>query len=565
MNPDLYNLREKTAVARQEWVESTLARLSLEEKIGQLFMVTFAGTEISPELVNFLLGHHIGGVTIGGRNITSPAQIAALNLGLQSAFKNAGAPPLLVSLTQEGGIVTRWHYPATIVPSAMAIGATGSLELAKECARVTARELRAAGFNLNFAPTVDVNNNPLNPVIGTRSYGEVPEQVARFAVAAILGQREVGLASCAKHFPGHGDTSVDSHLGLPVIPHGLERLEEVELVPFRAAIAAGVETVMTVHILFPALDGQRPATLSRAVLTGLLRERLGFAGLIITDSMTMEAIAANYDLGEAAVLALEAGADILLTGGDRKTQEEMYQAVLKGVENGRLGIDQIEKSLRRILGLKWDLEVGKDLGLYAEQSQQSSVGHSAAPVVSWPVPGHLDVARTTARRSLTLVRDRDGLVPLRLTPGQKLALIEFRLVRFSLVEESRRTSRYLSQLFQSRYHGVTSLTLDPSPSQGEKKAARDLAAAADLVVVATRNTNAYEEQARLVRELLALDKPVVVLAIRNPYDLAAIPEVGSYLITYGDAPVSLEAAVACLFGDFAPVGRLPVTLPVGIG
>lgn len=533
-------------------MESTLTKLSLEEKTGQLFMITFAGTQNSQELLDFLLGHHFGGVTVGGGNITSPEQITALNLGLQKAYQEAGKPPLFVSVTQEGGIVTRWHYPATIVPSAMAIGATGSIELARDCAELTARELRAAGFNINFAPTVDVNNNPLNPVIGTRSYGEIPGQVARYGVAAIEGQRQAGAASCAKHFPGHGDTSVDSHFGLPVIPYDLKRLEEVELVPFRAAIAAGVEMVMTAHILFPALDDRMPATLSRTVLTGLLRERLGYDGLIVTDSMTMEAIAANYDLGEAAVMALEAGADIILTGGDTRTQAYMYQAVLKAVHVGRLSMPQLERSVRRVLGLKWDLEVRRGHDLTGQEM--------VPPVQEWPFPEHLTLGRETARRSITLIRDRDGLVPLPLDSGRGLAIIEFRLIRFSLVEEARRTSRYLRELFERRYPDVGYLTLDPSPSVEEKEAARQVAAAADVLVVATRNANVYQEQANLVKELLASGKPIVVLAIRNPFDLAAIPKVGTYLVTYGDAPVSLEAAVECLFGDSRPRGRAPITL-----
>src|SRR5690606_667232 len=256
----------------------------------------------------------VGGVILFARNIRDPVQVANLTRSLQQLAQSSGARiPLFIATDQEGGIVARLRSPAAVMPGAMALGAASSPELAYEAGRSTARQLLAVGINMNFAPVVDVNNNPANPVIGVRSFGEDPELVAELGAAFIRGQQEEGVISTAKHFPGHGDTDTDSHIALPRADHPRVRLDQVELVPFRAAIAAGVDAIMTAHVTFPSIDPTPglPATLSHRVLTGLLREELGHEGLIVTDAMEMQAITANFGIAEAAVRAVEAVGDMV--------------------------------------------------------------------------------------------------------------------------------------------------------------------------------------------------------------------------------------------------------------
>jgi beta-N-acetylhexosaminidase len=271
--------------------------------VGQMFMVDFTGLEPIANVERLIAEEGVGGVILFDKNISAPRQVASLTNALQESARGAGRPPLLIGVDQEGGPVARLRMGATHFPSAMAFGAARSEALAASAAGITARELRALGLHMNMAPVLDVNNNPANPVIGVRSYGEDPALVARLGTAAIRAMQASGVLATAKHFPGHGDTSQDSHVTLPVVPHAQARLDAVELLPFRAAIRIGVAAVMTAHVVFKALDPDRPATLSPAVL-GFLRSDLGFAGLIVTDSMGMRAITDRFPPGEAAVQVL---------------------------------------------------------------------------------------------------------------------------------------------------------------------------------------------------------------------------------------------------------------------
>ena len=328
-----------------------MLKMTLNEKIGQMLLFGWQDEAHAAALIDEFA---VGGVVFMGRNVGSLEQTRTAIAELQARAANHGLPPLFVAVDQEGGRVQRLgppHYTAR--PSAREIGRANDPTYARAAARAMGGELRDLGFNWDFAPVLDVDNNPDNPVIGDRSYGSDPHMVAALGASAVRGfQEDAGILACGKHFPGHGDTDTDSHHVLPRIPHARARLEAVELVPFRAAMETGVGAVMTSHILFPALDARLPATLSPAILTGLLRREMGFDGLIITDDLEMQGVAAGWGAAEAAVLAVRAGADILLCCHTHDTQGAIRDALVHAVQTGRLTEARLDESLVRIAAAK---------------------------------------------------------------------------------------------------------------------------------------------------------------------------------------------------------------------
>ena len=332
----------------------------LQSKIGQLMIFGWTGAAphdartVSAQAATLIDDLAVGGVIIMERNVGPAAEMRATAAALQARAAARGLPPLFVTIDQEGGRISRLKPPRFQAhPAAKVLGDTRRPENARAAARAIAEELKSVGVNWDFAPVLDVNNNPKNPVIGDRSYGDDPARVAAMGAAAVRGfQDDAGMPACGKHFPGHGDTEVDSHFSLPTIRHDRTRLDAVELAPFRAAIAAGLAGIMTSHILFSALDAKLPATLSPAILTGLLRGELGFEGLIITDCLEMKGVADHWGSAEAAVLALEAGADMLLCCHTLETQFAIRDAVYDAVRNGRITEIRIEESLARIAAAK---------------------------------------------------------------------------------------------------------------------------------------------------------------------------------------------------------------------
>jgi beta-N-acetylhexosaminidase len=323
--------------------------MNLVEQIGQLFMLGFDGTAVSPEWAELQTRYKPGGMIFFARNLEDPAQIIELTNGLQTRSPHS---PLLIAIDQEGGRVSRLPKSFTIFPPCGLVGACRSEELAYAAAAVTAAELRAVGVNMNMAPVLDVHSNPDNPIIGDRAYGTEPAMVAELGLAAIRGLQGKGIVACGKHFPGHGDTGTDSHKELPIVTASAQVLFERELLPFRRAIAAGLASIMTAHVVYPALDAQQPATLSPAILTGLLRKQLGFDGVIVTDDLEMRAIGDHHGIGDAAVQAFLAGADILLICKDRDRAVAAMEAVRKAVESGSISPDRLDASVRRIMQLK---------------------------------------------------------------------------------------------------------------------------------------------------------------------------------------------------------------------
>ena len=535
-----------------------LADLSLEQKVGQVVMGGFPDPVADPATLAAVRDGSLGNIILFARNCPDPQSVARLTRSLQDA-----APiPLLIAADQEGGTVSRLTQGATIMPGAMALGATDDPALAERVARVMADEMRAVGINVVLAPVADVNANPLNPVIGVRAFGEEPAQVSGFVTAMTHGFQGRGLAACLKHFPGHGDTSVDSHHALPRIDHSLAQMEQADLVPFRAGIAAGVALVMTTHILFPALDPDHPSTLSHAILTGLLRDRLGFEGVVITDSMEMAGITQRRTPAQACLEAFAAGADLVCPSHEREDQAGAHRLMLEAVRRGDIPLARLDAAVGRVLALKRRLEEPHPYPLPPfpspirrgeggtgdeERSDLGAIGSSE----------HWAVAREVAERAVTLVRDEQGWLPL--PPGNTL-VIEFGQPRFTLAEDAPVAGSVLAGAL-ARYRPVTALTLNVNASSEDAAQAIQAASQADVIVLGTRAATLYPGQAEVVRAILKLGKLTVVVALRTPYDLLAFPEASAYLCAYGDTPAPLAATAKLLVGELTPQGILPVSLP----
>jgi beta-N-acetylhexosaminidase len=526
--------------------------MTLEEQIGQLFMVGFWGTTPPPEIIYMISRYHVGGVILFSRNIQDTQQVLELTSSLQETAKAAGHRyPLLISIDQENGVVQRLGWSATQFPGNMALGAIGSEQIAHDIAFATGRELRALGLNMNLAPVVDVNNNPANPVIGVRSFGEDPQQVARLAAAAVRGYQEAGVIATLKHFPGHGDISVDSHLSLPTLPFTLERLENVELVPFRNGIQAGADSVMSAHIAFPAITGREdiPATLSPAIIQGLLREKLGFQGVVISDCLEMQAVADTVGIARGSVLALQAGIDVVLISHLYPRQQSGLEAALAAVQSGELPLTTVQEAVERVLRLK---------------SQRLSWENlPSGKVPSW-VGGseHRQLSEHAYDLSTTLVRNEDGLVPLRLQPHERIVVLASSKDMRSQAEDRQYSSASLVQSIRRYHENVESISI-PADLK-EEDFARVLTATAkfDLVIMVTVNANLDPLQAALMRALVQSCQRVIGIAVGSPYDLLSFPQLRTYLVTYESTEPAQASAVKVLFGQVEPKGRLPVSLPL---
>ncbi|NEE47207.1 glycoside hydrolase family 3 protein, partial [Streptomyces sp. SID8455] len=432
---------------------------------------------------------------------------------------------------------------ATLLPGAMALGAGGSRSDTRRAARIAGAELAALGILQNYAPDADVNVNPANPVINVRSFSSDPEAVAELVAAQVKGYQGAGVASCAKHFPGHGDTTTDSHEALPTINHTREEWERLDAPPFRAAVAAGIDSIMTAHIVVPSLDpAEDPATLSRPILTGILREELGYDGVVVTDSLGMEGVRTKYGDDRVPVLALLAGVDQLLNPPSIKVA---YDAVLAAVRDGELTEERIDTSVLRILELKAKRGLFED-PYVTRREVDRTVG----------TRGHLAEADRIAERTTTLLAHRDGLLPLNRRTHRDLLVLGADPASPSGTTGPPTTT--LTGELKELGFRVTTLPTGTAPTQAVIDAAVAAAEGKDAVIVATYNVTAGSAQQKLVRALAATGVPVVVLAIRNPYDVAQLPEADAVLATYSWTDVELRAAVRVLAGRARPRGKLPV-------
>lgn len=490
---------------------------------GQFMVIPFRGTEAPLEL---LARYRPAGVILFAGNLEGdPARLIA--------DLRAFDPELLIMIDQEGGPFMSYRTPeVTRFPSAMALGAADDVALAEAVGKAIGQQLCTLGVDVNLAPVLDLNVNPENPIIGLRSFGSNPHQAGALALGFARGLAQAGVLATAKHFPGHGDTDVDSHLGLPVVDKPLDALLGLELLPFKAAIAAGIPLIMTAHILYPQLDPHYPATLSPTILGGLLRGQLGFDGLIITDDIAMRAIRDHYGVGEAAVLAVQAGVDLVLVGQRPGDPELVYTALKRALETGAISAVRYQETAARLAAVR------------ARQTLECQ------PELLEQAP---ELALEVARRSVTWL---DGPLPI---PGEG-----------TLVVAPRITARYgeepsLADLAPSYLPGSIGWRVGVHPSEAEIAEVVALAAAAERIVLGTYHWlgTLPEAQVALYRALIALGKPVYVVALGNPTDLLYLPVMPSgYLASYGYREVQLRAVLEVLAGTVVPTGRLPV--PVGL-
>ncbi|SIQ18801.1 beta-N-acetylhexosaminidase [Halanaerobium kushneri] len=524
-------------------MNSKIAEMSLEEKVGQLFQIGFSGPQVDSKIKDMIENYHIGGVIYFSRNIENPAQTAELSNQLQELAVNSGAKlPLFISADQEGGTVTRLKG-ATHFPGNMALGAANNKEFAYLAGEAVGDELKNLGINVNLAPDLDVNNNPDNPVIGVRSFGEDPKLVAELGTSYIKGLQSKGVIATAKHFPGHGDTAVDSHLDLPVIRHSRSRLEEVELYPFKKAIEAGVDSIMTAHIYFPTIEKEKgiPATLSKAVLTDLLREELNFKGLIITDCMEMNAIVNTFGTVEGAVKTIEAGSDTVLVSHSYQKQKKAINAVIKAVKNGRISEERINQSLKRILSLK-----GKRISLAElKEADENKINFAA----------HQKIAREIAENAVTVVKN-EGVLPLKNIESKKISVIDFEMGRVSLAEDDDKKRNLFFKYLQEELNKVENITLQEGQTITVNN---NKIIDSDLVIVCTYNAAVNRDQARIA-EKLAAKYDVLVLALRNPYDYKYLNQTQAFITTYDYSPASQKAAVDLIKGEISARGKLPISI-----
>jgi len=546
-------------VTADEWADQQLARLTLRQKVGQLVMPWIGGEYLAVDsdaydrLRQWVVDYGIGGVIV---SIGAPLEVASkLNLLQQMADI-----PLLVAADMEngpgmrlnGGVVLPHGMElggGTEFPPVMALGAVGDERLAYEMGRITALEARAVGVHMIYAPVVDVNNNPANPIINTRSYGEDPASVGRLAAAHIRGLQDHGVLATAKHFPGHGDTGVDSHIELPIITASRERVDSVELPPYRAAIEAGVAAVMGAHIAFPALTGDTvPATLSPRLLHGLLREELGFQGLVVTDALSMGGIVRGYGNAQAAVAALRAGADILLMPPEIPTA---IDAVVAAVERGEISVERIDRSVRRLLRAK------AQLGLH----ERRTVDLDRVPEVV-ASRAHQAVAAEIAARSITAVRDRDGLLPLKPERARRVLSIVY------TDDYDPLAGRVFQRALAARLPRVQAVSLDARATPAHLDSLLVVADSADVVlfspfirVVASKGDIAIAPHVAEFASRVAARRPTVVTSFGNPYVLAQLPDVGTYVLAWGPQRVLQDAAARALTGEAPITGRLPISLP----
>ncbi len=574
--------------AGRKWADKTLRKMSPEEKVGKLFAIWVRVQSLNDadpifvRLRDNVHKYHIGSLVMsvpvdGPVLLKSQPEVAA---ELLNRLQRSSKLPLIISADFERGVSMRLNG-TTVFPHAMAFGATGKTENAEAFGRITALEARAVGVHWNFFPDADVNSNPANPIINTRSFGEDPKQVGDFVAAYIRGAHEGGMLVTAKHFPGHGDTATDSHLGIAQVTGNRARLDAVELPPFRRAIEAGVDAVMVAHVTVPALDPEpnRVATTSKPIVSGLLKEELGFKGLVVTDALDMAGLTRLYakDIGRAAVESFQAGNDMLVIPADL---DASYRAVLQAVRSGEIDRQRLDQSVRKILELKASLGLNK--ARLVDPSQLSS---------EVARPENLAVGQRIADEAITLVRDNGKVIPLKAVeasgtaeaalPYQSLTEVSNRLVVVIFSDDLRTDSgRMLEREILDRvpdarviYLGARSAAGMKAPIVEAVEAAEHVIAALYVVPVAGKamraagggltNTVAMDDATgSLLTAILdrAADR-TVVFAMGNPYVVQDFPAIQNYLCAFSNATVSETAAVKAIFGEIPISGHLPVTIP----
>lgn len=530
---------EKVTSEQKSFIESKVSNMSLEQKVGQVMIGWFSGTTLTSELEARIRNIHLGGVIFYQwthvRNVENKEQFTQLVNDLQTTALDAGQIPLFIALDQENGWGNMYGF-STIFPTNMALGAIGDEDTVAKAASITARELREMGVTINFAPCVDVNNNPRNPIIGVRSFGSTAQDVARLARTVIPPYEKEGVLIFAKHFPGHGDTAIDTHVGLPVINQDINHLKKVELYPFQEMINSGIPGIMSAHVIMPAVDPSRkPATLSKKAMD-MLRNEMAFKGLIVTDALNMRALTAQRPLEEVSIEAFQAGADILLFGGDIKFtpeyQDKVFAALVAAVKDGRISVDRLDDSVRKILTYK--VTYGIFEKPFASKDPKISLPEDAA------------FALDTAKNSITLVKDDHKLLPL--NPNSEIPILLPKEYESYLYEVLLEEGKFLKPYF-----------LPQNPTSAEVELTIQKVKDSPVVVIPTFSRNNNENWVKLINGIDP--NKVVAIALSSPYDLLKYPKVSTYITVYGAIPTSQVALCQLLKGEFQPKGHLPVDIP----
>ncbi|HHV33927.1 MAG TPA: beta-N-acetylhexosaminidase [Acholeplasma sp.] len=517
-----------------------LKNMSLDEKIGQLFVVGFNGTHYTEKLDELINKYKFGNIILFTRNISSMEDLFNLNKEIQKNMMEKLNTPAFICIDQEGGMVTRLFKGATIFPGAMTLSATGDINNAYLNGLYMAEEMDALGLNVNFAPVLDVNTNPLNPGIGVRSYSDNQKVAAEYGKKFIEGIQTKVFAT-AKHFPGKGDAAVDAHLGLPVVEHDLERLEKVEFVPFKEAIDANVKGVMTSHAIYPVLNKDYPATLAKEVLIDLLRNKYKFKGLVFTDGMEMQAIDDKYGAAKSAVTAVLAGADLLLYCHYEEQQIAAFNYVKEAVLEGTIPMEVLDDRVKRILKHKKEISLK-----YLEKSFDEIKERINKEE-------HQNFAKEVINNALTLVKGE------RFNKKDKTLFIIQKPKALTLVEEASGEDSAVIKLEKAlpEYKFIVS---DVNPNKEEILKLVSESCYYNQVILTTYNSNMYEGQVELIKTFLKTKKELHVISLRNPYDLHLVPEIENYVCLYEYTSNSVNALISYLKGNLEPQGKLPVKI-----
>lgn len=511
--------------------------MTIREKIGQLLFTGFPATVPGDDFIRLVREYKVGNVILFAHNIKSAHQVQALCAELQKLIMEETGKPALISIDQEGGMVVRLTRDCTNMPGAMAIAATGNPENARIAGEITGCELRALGINVNLTPDVDVNSNPANPVIGVRSYGDNPHTVSTYGIQMMKGLNKAGVMSVLKHFPGHGDTAVDSHLALPSVGKTMEELEKSDLIPFADAIRNGAEAVMTSHILYPAIEtGNVPATMSKTIITGLLRESLGFKGLVMSDCLEMNAIKDYYGTADGALAAIKAGVDMVFVSHTAQLAMETVARIEAAVNSGELSMERLEEAAARVSEYK---------AKYAWDS-----GHTANMEAVVGCGPHKAEAARISSESITLVRDDRKQIPL---AGKNVLFVGCHASHItnvtSPIDKGFNFSDFMAEAF-----GGEALLIDTQPKPDDMERVLSRAKGKDAVVFGTYNGHLFTGQLEILHRLCKEHENVIAVALRNPYDLGMIDENAAAVAVYEYTPLSLEALVTVLQGKKVPTG-----------
>lgn len=513
----------------------------IKRLIGATLMFGFNGTTVTKQVETLITKHHIGGIILFARNIKNQSQLKKLCRDLQKTRKKVSDTPLFIAIDQECGAVSRLIDPLFSFPGNMALGATGDKKLAYQQGKAVGTALLNCGINVNLAPVLDINNNPDNPGIGVRSFGDKTSAVSAMGANTIKGYQWAKISACAKHFPGKGDAAQDAHLALPSINVSTAKMHKRELMPFKEAIKNKTDMIMVSHVLYPACDKKNPATLSHKIITGLLKEKMGYKGLVVTDDMEMKAIADNYGIEKAALISLKAGSDIVLVCHTYKEQLKTLKFLYQNFIDGVLDKEIIEEKYKKIKKLQQK---------YSKKTK----------AVKNNISNSKKLSRKIAESSITLIRNKNKLIPLNNLKDKTLCVITPQISSLTLVEEGKNNADVFLKTLRRKKKEFTCLEIPAKPTTAITKATlkkvKELNP--DILIVLSYNAHLLPEQALFLQKITAEKEDTIVASIRNPYDLKTIPDIKTYLTSYSFRDSSLKALAEVILGDIPALGSLPV-------